>query len=300
MDLRRLRYFVAVAEERHFGRAATRLFIAQPALSQQIKALEAELGVELFTRTTRRVELTPAGARLHRRAGEVLDLMDAAIDEARRIQAGEAGVIRLGFIGSATYELMPALSRSLQRALPDLRVELKGEMLSPDVEKGLVEGRLDLGVSRPLSATEDLEVRILRSEPLMAAVPVSHPAADAQVVALKTLAAEPFINYPRNDSSTAGAVDAACASVGFEPTIRMEVRETATLVSFVAAGIGVALVPAGVQSVKIPGVVYLSLEDVHPSVDLVAAWRTDGPEGAITQVLSRLSDLTRTADDAST
>lgn len=292
MDLRRLRYFVAVAEERHFGRAATRLFIAQPALSQQIKALEAEIGVELFTRTTRRVELTPAGARLHRRADEVLALMDAAIDEARRIQAGEAGLIRLGFIGSATYELMPALSRSLQGDLPDLEVELKGELLSPDVEKALVDGHLDLGVLRSLSTTGDLEVRILRAEPLMAAVPAGHSAAGAQVVALEALAGEPFINYPRNDSSTAGVVHEACASVGFEPRIRMEVRETATLVSFVAAGLGVALVPAGVQSVRIPGVVYLSLEDVHPSVDLVAAWRTDGPEGAMAQVLSRLQNLT--------
>lgn len=291
MDLRRLRYFVAVAEERHFGRAATRLFIAQPALSQQIKTLEAELGVELFTRTTRRVELTAAGARLHQRATEVLQLMDSAIAEARRIHAGEAGVIRMGFIGSATYELMPALSRSLQHDLPQLEVELKGELLSPEVEKALVEGRLDLGVLRPLGDSEDLDSRTLRTEPLVAAVPAGHAAAEGESVALAALASEPFVNYPRSASSMADAVAAACASAGFEPRVRMEVRETATLVSFVAAGIGVALVPDSVQSVRIPGVVYLPLQDVHPTIDLVVAWRTDGPEGAIAQALSRLHNL---------
>lgn len=291
MDLRRLRYFVAVAEERHFGRAAERLFIAQPALSQQIKALEAELGVVLFSRSTRRVELTPAGARLHQRAGEILNLMDSAIDETRRVHAGEAGVIRLGFIGSATYGLMPALSRSLQAELPLLQVELKGEMLSPEVEKALAEGRLDLGVLRPFDPPDGIQVRTLRSEPLVAAVPVDHPAAALDAVTLASLASERFVNYPRQGSTMADAVASACAEAGFEPLVRMEVRETAALVSFVAAGLGVALVPASVQSVRIPGVVYLPLSDVHPSIGLVAAWRSEGPEGAIAQALRRLRAL---------
>ena len=177
MDLRRLRYFVAVAESRHFGRAAERLFIAQPALSQQIKALEAELGVVLFNRSTRRVELTAAGERFEVRVGEILQLTDAAIDEVRRVDSGQEGTIRMGFIGSATYELMPALSRSLQADLPLLNVELKGELLSPQVEAALIERRLDLGVLRPFAAPDGIVMRTLRSEPLVAAVPVDHPAA---------------------------------------------------------------------------------------------------------------------------
>ena len=294
MDLRRLRYFVAVAEQRHFGRAAERLFIAQPALSQQIKALEAELGVVLFTRSTRRVELTPAGTRLHQRAGEILHLMDAAVEEVRRVHAGEEGVIRLGFIGSATYELMPALSRSLQADLPVLQVELKGELLSPEVEAALLERRIDLGVLRPFDVPDGIQVRTLRSEPLVAAVPVDHPAAAEGAVALAALASEPFVNYVRKGSAMADAVTGACVAAGFEPQVRMEVRETATLVSFVAAGIGVALVPDSVQSVRIPGVVYLPLQDTHPSIDLVVAWRTDGPEGVIAQTLARLHALMAT------
>ena len=291
MDLRRLRYFEAVAQQRHFGRAAEQLFIAQPALSQHIKALEAELGVPLFTRSTRRVELTPAGERLYQRVREILPLLDAAVAEVRRVHSGEEGVIRLGFIGSATYELMPALSRSLQADLPKLRVELTGELLSPDVEAALRERRIDLGVLRPFDPPDGIEVRTLRSELLVAALPIDHPAADSDSVTLAELASEPFVNYVRGGSAMAGAVASACASAGFQPQVRLEVRETASLVSFVAAGIGVALVPAGVQSVRIPGVVYLQLTDVHPSIDLVVAWRSDGPAGVIAQTLRRLQAL---------
>jgi DNA-binding transcriptional LysR family regulator len=291
MDLRRLRYFVAVAQTRHFGRAAERLFVAQPALSQQIKALETELAVVLFTRSTRRVELTPAGVRLLERAQEILHLADSAVVEVRRVHAGEEGLIRLGFIGSATYELMPALSRSLQADLPMLQVELKGELLSPEVAVALVERRIDIGVLRPFDAPDGVQVRTLRSEPLVVAVPAGHPGAGAGDVALAALAAEPFVGYVRAGSAMANVVATACAAAGFEPQIRAEVRETAALVSFVAAGIGVALVPASVQSVRIPGVVFLPLSDLHPTVDLVVAWRTDGPQGVIAQTLDRLHAL---------
>lgn len=291
MDLRRLRYFVAVAQTRHFGRAAERLFVAQPALSQQIKALETELGVLLFTRSTRRVELTPAGVRLLQRAQEILQLADSTAEEVRRVHAGEEGLIRLGFIGSATYELMPALSRSLQAELPMLQVELKGELLSPEVAAALAERRIDIGVLRPFDAPDGVQVRTLRSEPLVVAVPAGHPAAAAGDVALAALAAEPFVNYVRTGSAMAAVVAASCAAAGFEPQVRAEVRETAALVSFVAAGIGVALVPTSVQSVRIPGVVFLPLNDLHPSVDLVVGWRTDGPQGVIAQTLDRLRAL---------
>ena len=118
LDLRKLRAFVYVAEERHFGRAAERLFVAQPALSQTIKALEAQIGVQLLDRSTRRVDLTPAGARLLERAHGILDAIDDAVAEARRIDAGEQGSLRLGFIGSASFGLMPALARAVGDALP--------------------------------------------------------------------------------------------------------------------------------------------------------------------------------------
>lgn len=148
------------------------------------------------------------------------------------------------------------------------------------MEAALLERRLDLGVLRPFDVPDGIQVRTLRAEPLVAAVPVDHPAAAEGTVALAALASEPFVNYVRKGSAIADAVTVACVAAGFEPQVRMEVRETATLVSFVAAGIGVALVPQSVQSVRIPGVVYLPLWDTHPSIDLVVAWRIDGPEGS--------------------
>lgn len=295
MDLRRLRYFVAVAEERHFGRAAERLYIAQPALSQQIRALETELGAQLFARSTRRVDLTPAGARLLPRVLALLADADAAFAEAKRVHEGTEGVIRLGFIGSATYGLMPSLSRALSAELPSLRVELKGEMLSPEVEQGLATGALDLGVLRPFATHSDIEHVLLRTEPLVAALPEGHRLAHADEVTLADLAGDPWITYPRRGSAMGDAMALATAEAGFSPEVRTEVRETATLVSFVAAGLGVSVVPQGVRSVLIPGVVYVPLAGEAPTVQLVAAWRskdTDGPEGVVRQTLQRLQALT--------
>lgn len=289
MNLRRLSYFVAVAEERHFGRAADRLFVAQPALSQQVKTLEAELGVELLDRSTRRVDLTPAGERLLVRAREILSAVEGATDEVRRVHRGEEGLLRLGFIGSATYELMPRLARALRADLPHLQVELRGELLSPDLLALLRDGRLDLGFLRPFAPVAGLLAQPLRSERLVAAVPADHPAAGASGVALATLASEDFVAYPRQGSAMGEALAAACLAAGFEPVVRAEVRETSALVSFVAAGLGVALVPEGVRHVRIPGVAYVPLSDVAQTVGLVAAWRADAPAAAVRHALERVS-----------
>ncbi|MHA6511213.1 LysR substrate-binding domain-containing protein [Tessaracoccus sp. Z1128] len=294
MDLRRLKYFVVLAEERHYGRAAARLFLAQPALSQQIKSLESELGVQLFNRSTRRVDLTPAGERLFARATEILSVIDVTVDEVRRVHAGEEGTVRLAFIGSSTYELMPTLARALATELPNLRLELQGDLLSPEVERSLVEGRSDIGVLRPFPRTDGVGSKVLRREPLVVAVPVNHRLAGEEPVQLASLAGEAFVGYPRKASATGDAVLAACLAAGFEPEMRSVVRETSTLVAFVAAGLGVALVPEGVRNVQIPGVVYLPLADEPgPTLDLVAAWREAAPSGVVQQVLTRLEALVR-------
>ena len=292
LDLRKLRAFVYVAEERHFGRAAERLFVAQPALSQTIKALEAQIGVQLLDRSTRRVDLTPAGARLLERAHGILDAIDDAVAEARRIDAGEQGSLRLGFIGSASFGLMPALARAVGDALPLLQLDLTGDLLSPEVAARLSDGSLDVGVLRPFDLAPGVNSRVLRSEPLVAALPTGHPAASAPVV-LGDLADEPFISYQARASAMASALVAACCAAGFTPTIRTEVRETATLVAFVASGQGVALVPQGVAHLQIPGVEYVPLAD-EVTIDLIAAWRTDAP-ATIERVVDRLVELANPA-----
>lgn len=187
MELRHIRYFVAVAEECHFGRAAERLHMAQPPLSQQIRQLEAEVGVTLLTRSTRKVELTTAGERYLEWARAILAAVDAAGDEAHRVAAGEIGRVAIGFTGSATYELLPPFSRVLRLDFPLLELDLKGEMLTPDQVVALEDRTLDLGFLRPPVRHPDLDVLVLRREPLIAVLPQTHDLAGKQAVRLSEL-----------------------------------------------------------------------------------------------------------------
>jgi DNA-binding transcriptional LysR family regulator len=285
VELRHLRYFVAVAEECHFGRAAHRLHIAQPPLSQQIKQLEAELGVRLLARSTRRVELTPAGAQYLDRARDILGRVDAAGEEAALVADGRIGRVALGFTGSATYELLPRLSRALRAELPGLRLDLRGEMLTPDQVAGLRTGALDVGILRPPVHDDGVEAHLLRREPLRAVLPDAHPLAGDATVRLADLAEDPFIAYPSGARSVVhDAVAEACRAAGFELRAT-EVAETSTLVSFVAAGLGVALVPASVEHLRITGATYRRLEGIAPSVELAVATRRGEDSAAVRRVI---------------
>lgn len=293
MELRHVRYFVAVAEECHFGRAAERLHIAQPPLSQQIKQLETELGVQLLARSTRKVELTPAGQAYLRRARRILATVDAAADEARHIASGNVGHLSVGFTGSATYGLLPALARTLRQELPGIAMTLKGEMLTPLQVDALLEGALDLGFLRPPVRSAEIDVRVLRREPLIAAVPSGHPAAGASSpVPLASLSREPFICYPSQHRSVVyDAVFDACRSAGFTPRSVIEVAETSTMVAFVAAGLGVALVPASVRPLQVEGATYLELAGAPAEVELAVATRSGELSPVVQQVLSHAQTL---------
>lgn len=288
IDLRRLRHFVTVAEECHFGRAAARLTVAQPALSQQVKSLESDLGAQLFHRTTRRVELTPAARVLLPRALALLAEAQEMAQEVRRVAEGAEGLLRLGFIGSATYEVMPTLARGLQAEVPGLTLELTGELLSQSVVRGLAEGRLDVGFLRPFAPVADVSSRRLRGERLVVALPVDHRLAERDEVELVALAEESWVGYPQHGSLIHDVALEAMRAAGFTPRRIVEVRETATLVSFVAAGMGVALVPEGVANVHLPGVAYLPLGGAPRTVDLVLAWRDDVPSAILRRVFSHL------------
>jgi DNA-binding transcriptional LysR family regulator len=292
MELRHLRYFIAVAEECHFGRAAERLHIAQPPLSQQIKALEGELGVRLLKRSTRKVELTPAGARYLERARGILASIDAAGVEAVRIASGEVGRLAIGFTGTATYELLPILARVLHEDLPGVKLDLKGEMLTPRQVGALADGTIDLGFLRPPVDDPGLELRILRREPLIAALPESHRLASRDTVRLADLARDVFITYPSHHRSVVhDAVFAACRRAGFRPSEVQEVAETSTLVAFVAAGRGVALVPASVRHLHITGATFKPLAGTTSEVELAVAWRKGDDAPVLGRVLSRAQAL---------
>jgi len=285
MELRHLRSFDAVAAERHFGRAAARLHLAQPALSQQIKQLERELGVRLFTRTTRRVELTEAGLRFAAHARAVLDDVDRAEADMSLVAGGRAGRVSIGFIGTATYDVLPRVAREVRGELPSVELELRGELLSPDLAAGLIDRTYDLALLRPDPLNSGgLAFTPLRSERLVAVLPSGHSLAHRRRINLAQLADEPFVIHPSGHRSSIHAqVLDACAGAGFTPSSLLEVGETATLVVFVAAGLGVALVPEPVRSLGLDGVSYVALTGA-PTVDLALATRADEASPAVQQV----------------
>lgn len=298
MELRHLRYFVAVAEERHFGRAAERLHMAQPPLSQQIRQLEAELGLTLLTRTTRRVDLTPAGAAYLERAREILSAVDAAAHEAASIASGRRGRLLIGCVGSATYSLLPALARTLRAELPEVEFGFRGEMLSPDQAAALTDGTLDLGLLRPLptgnSGGPGLSITHLRQESLLVAMPKDHRFAGRRRVRIADLDGEGLVIHAGSGRSAMNAmIQELFDSAGIRSHIAHEVAETSTLVTFVAAGLGVAIVPEPTAALAVPGVVYVPLTGT-PGVELVAATRAGDESPLLARALAILAESART------
>ncbi len=290
LDIRRLRYFIAVATELHFGRAAEGLHIAQPALSQQIRLFEEKLGVQLIERSTRSVRLSPAGQRLLDRGRTILAEVEATVTEVRQIGRGEEGTVRLGFIGSATYGLMPRAARALREELPGVRIHLTGEQMSSPLAKAVHDGVLDVAVLRPCPELAGLDTRRLLTERIVVAVPEGHRLAGNDEVQLTDLATEVFISYPLAVSAVAKKQREACLAAGFEPNVQITVAETSTLVTFVASALGVALVPQGVEQVRIPGVRYLPLVP-ELAVPLLLARRDRAHETVAARVAGVLARL---------
>ncbi|MDH6626333.1 DNA-binding transcriptional LysR family regulator [Streptomyces sp. LBL] len=285
MEIRQVRYFLALAEECHFGRAAQRLHVAQSALSQQIKQLERGLGTTLFHRSTRHVELTEAGRHLVGYARSILAEVERAQEQMAQLATGLAGRVSIGFVGTATYDILPRIARTVRAQLPGISLELRGELLNPELVDGLLGGTYDLALLRagtPMDAA--VTVTHLRSERLMAVLPTGHPLAGRDKIALAALADEPFVVHPSRDrSSMHGRVLAACARAGFQPSTLIEVGETATLVVLVAAGNAVALVPESLRSLRLDGVTYLPLTESE-TVDLALARRAGHNAPATEQV----------------
>jgi DNA-binding transcriptional LysR family regulator len=289
VELRHLRYFIAVAEERHFGRAAARLHMAQPPLSTQIRQLEAELGFPLFERTTRRVELTDGGRSYLEHARGILAAVDVAGRQSRRVAEGLEGRLSIGCVGSATYDLMPRFTRALRRTLPTVEVAIRGEMLVADQVHALASGDLDVALLRPPLREPGLRMLPLRSDRLVVAVPDSHHLATRQIVDVRALDGEPLVVHSSQGSVMFRLVRDMCESAGFSPVVRHEVVETSTLVSFVAAGLGIAIVPEGVSKLGVPGVRYTRLRGA--TVELSAATRSDDARPLVARALQILGDV---------
>ncbi|MEO3848112.1 LysR family transcriptional regulator [Streptomyces sp. B8F3] len=291
MELRQLRYFVAVAEELHFGRAAARLGIAQPALSQQIRKLETDLGVELLTRNRRRVALSPAGAAFLPEAREAVARAAHAARVARRTAAGELGRLALGFVGSATDELLPRAMPALRARCPGLDVTLR-ELTSAEQVAALARGELDLGLLRPPSPLPaGLRTRLLTREPLVAALPADHRLARLPRLTAADLRGEPFVRFPRSEGAWMYDLitDYCRGDGGPPPEVAQEAVMMQTITALVAAGTGVSLVPASQRSLARPGVAFRRLVG-SPLLDLVAAWTDSNPNPARAPVLEVLAE----------
>ena len=214
MELRHLEYFVAVAEELSFTRAAERLSMAQSPISEQVRKLERELGVTLFNRTTRSVELTATGRIFYDEARLVLGAAAKAADSARLAGQGRLGRLSLGFGGSTTYELMPQLVRAYKQRYPEVVLEVRSDMLTPPQVDALLDGTLSVGLLRAPVNAEGLVVEVMRDEPLVVLLPVTHPLASGVDLDLYDLRNEDFISYPSSPPSSVFLAVAAAWGIG--------------------------------------------------------------------------------------
>lgn len=260
IELRHLRYFLAVAETLHFSKAAQHLGIAQPPLSQQIKRLEQLLGHRLFDRTTRGVKLTLAGQLLAERARSTMEKVQDDLTQVRRLGRGEEGTLTVGYSGSVMFTELPAAIESYRRRYP--KVELRLREFSTALQiAALLNGTLDLGFLRDGDPTGGIEVNTLLEEPYVAVLPHAHPLARKRSLRVRDLRKEPFILFARRMGPLAfDRTIACCEKNGFRPNIVQDAPQWPTLVRLVAAGLGVSLAPACVATVAIPGAVY---REVH-------------------------------------
>lgn len=295
MEFRHLRAFVALAEERHFGRAAQRLAMTQPPLTTAIQQLEASVGARLFERNSRGVTLTAAGAALLPRARALLEQAQAAAREARDVGQGLAGQLRIGFAGTVLYRGLPEVLRRFAAAHPRLRLTLQ-ELSSAEQLVELVHDRLDLGFVHTSRVPAGFSQIRVSSQPFMACLPAGHALAGRDAgtgpLALQALHGDPFAIVVRAVSPDYhDRILAACADAGFEPRLGFELRHWLSVVSVIAQGLGVGLVPAALQQAGLPGVVFRPLAQALSPYDTHCLWRTDRDLAALQAFLATVRQV---------
>jgi DNA-binding transcriptional LysR family regulator len=294
LELRQLRYFIAVAEELHFGRAAARLHMTQPPLSQAIAALEELLGAPLFVRNRRTVELAPAGTALLPEARRMLAEADALPELARRAAAGETGRLALAFVTSCDYSVLPSFLRRYSERYPDVHLSLL-EATSDVQAEELLRGRIDAGLlipPLPDKVRGELDYMKVLDEPLILCAPAGLEAlADKAPVRIQDLPRLPLIVFPREISPALYDAILSCfRAAGITPAIGQLAIQMQTIVSLASSGMGLALVPQSVSNLMRPGVEYRALADPTPLVETGIAWRRDNPS----PVLKGFLELLRT------
>ncbi|OFE15563.1 hypothetical protein BA895_22385 [Humibacillus sp. DSM 29435] len=301
MELRTIRYALAVAETLHFGRASEQSLVSQPALSRQVKALEVELGVALFDRTSRRVQLTAAGSQFVPLARKALQMLDVAAEQARESARGQVGALRLGFVATAAIDVLPRIL-SLHRAQrPKVSISLI-ECTTGDQIEALQAGLLDVGLGRDLPPIAGLDVSVLRTEAIMVAVPATHPLAAVVSVHVDDLVGEPIVRLPPGMARRADVLLAQVSGLAISRasavTAEQQANQYMTLLALVAAGTGVALVPQPVTRLRHDGVHYVRLEHADATSSLTLATRADDRSPIVRDFRTMLlgSDLARSAE----
>ena len=292
MDIKPLRYYVTLAEMRHFGRAAKRLNLSQPPLSRQLIALEESLGVKLIERSSHHVELTAAGEQFYLDARAILAAMDQAAHNARAAAAGIAGSLRVGFTMCAAYSVVPGYARQFNASWPNVTLHLR-EVVSNDLVDQVLAGQVDAAILLPGSNSDNLESRTVVREPLCVALSRHHPRANARRIAIKQLAGEPFVMAAEDSAPfLRSTIISHCRKNGFNPDIRLEVQLQQTVLSLVDEGVGVALVPQSMRKSKLSGVVFRPLVEA-PLVEQVLVWSKANHNPCLEKFL----DIARPVDD---
>jgi DNA-binding transcriptional LysR family regulator len=296
VQLRRLEYFVVMADELHFGRAARRLNIAQPALSQQMQRLESELGVELLKRSPRRIELTTAGELLLEQARALLAHADQVDNVMRAAAAGVAGPLTVGYVRAAGADLLPNILREFYRGRPLVKLTLHALHTFDQIE-ALDAGRIDIGIVRPRLVPSRFVVTPLRVEPLVAALPSEHPLARARELSLSRLSGEDFVLLARDTGSDFyDMVVSAFNEAGISLKIAQEVADVESQFTFVSAGLSIALVPKSASLVRRPHVTFREVRDLQATIDFALACRRE-PQGPLAQRFAQLAVAVATGQE---
>jgi DNA-binding transcriptional LysR family regulator len=296
VELRHLRYFIAVAEELNFSRAAERLHMAQPPLSAAIRQLERDLGVDLFVRTTREVKLTDAGRAFLQGARRTLADADRASEDAKRAAAGELGHLRLAYSWSTRFETLPALGRAFRASHPDVEL-LAQEMWNARMPPAFGSGSIDLALSLCPEIAAELELAPIRNERLVALLPEAHPLAREEAIPLSALAEEEFVVFPREIAPRLhDAFMAFYRRAGFEPRVRHESFHTGWDLGVLAEIPAAALAPQSVAGGLPEGIVAVALSEPTDSLETCLVWRGDDSSPAVASFVK----VARTALDPAT
>ncbi|WP_225026696.1 LysR family transcriptional regulator [Xinfangfangia pollutisoli] len=298
MEFRQLKYFLAVAEELHFGRAATRLDMAQPPLSRQIAALEEDLGVQLFDRSRSQIRLTQAGLVLQDHARQLIERLDAARRETQLVGAGGAGRLRIAFVGSASHGLLPMLIKAYRSSYPEVELALSA-MNNAELHRALITREIDIAVARPELKDDEFRRELLYRERLILALPDNSPLAAQREVHFADLSGQNFVLYPRRPRpGYADLVLSICEKEGVKPANLELTQDFQSAISLVSVGVGLSVVPESVSNTTRPGVVFRPYGGHNPGTALTVHSRLDNRAPQVVNFMETTRKFVRLGQNA--